>query len=182
MDLRYDALTGAAEIVTAIEDVGSSAAADGDVVATVGDITAVDGAINKVCGEVSFPIDIRSVTTTFRDRVESRILDRVEEIADRRGLAVEVDELDRSEPVALDDEMNDLLADGAETLDISHQRLPSGGGHDAMNFQLSGIPTGLVFTPSKDGISHNPREETDSDAILDATRLVAFSLANYDSQ
>lgn len=179
MDLRQDALTGAAKMVAAVEEVGSRAANDDDLVATVGDITAVDGAINKVCGEVVFPIDIRSTNVAFRNRIESRILDRLREIADERDLTITMDELDRSKPVNLDKQVNNVLAEGAETYEIPYRRLPSGGGHDAMNFQLSGIPTGLVFTPSIDGISHNPQEKTDPNAVMDATKLIAFSLLNY---
>lgn len=178
MSLRQDALAGAAKMVTAIEAVGRQTANDGDVVATVGDITAVDGAINKVCGEVSFPIDIRSTNVGFRNHVESTILDDLQEIADKRDLTITVDELDRSEPVDLDDQMISVLGERAEELEISHRKLPSGGGHDAMNFQLAGVPTGLVFTPSVDGVSHNPQEETDSNAVSAATKLLAFALMN----
>lgn len=179
MDLRQDALAGAAKMVAAVEEVGSRAANDDDLVATVGDITAVDGAINKVCGEVAFPIDIRSTNEAFRDRAESKILGRIREIADEQDLTITVDELDRSNPVDLNKQVNNVLSEGTETLEIPYRQLPSGGGHDAMNFQLSGIPTGMVFTPSIDGISHNPREKTDPDAVMNATKLIAFSLMNY---
>lgn len=178
MDLRQDALAGAANMVAAIEEVGNQAADNGDIVATVGNITAVDGAINKVCGEVSFPIDIRSTTVPFRDRVEATILDDIREIADERNLTIRVEELDRSEPVDMDEEMIRLLSERAAALEISHRRLPSGGGHDAMNFQLAGVPTGLVFTPSVDGVSHNPQEETDPAGVKAATKLLMFALLN----
>jgi allantoate deiminase/N-carbamoyl-L-amino-acid hydrolase len=45
-----------------------------------------------------------------------------------------------------------------------------------MNFQLAGVPTGMVFVPSVDGISHNPREETPGTAIRDATATLGEAL------
>ena len=46
-----------------------------------------------------------------------------------------------------------------------------------MNFQLAGVPTGMLFVPSVDGISHNPRERTPEAAIRDATATLAEGLA-----
>jgi N-carbamoyl-L-amino-acid hydrolase len=47
----------------------------------------------------------------------------------------------------------------ASTLGHSVKRMPSGAGHDAQ--MLARVcPTAMVFTPSRDGISHNPAEYT----------------------
>ncbi|OIB58930.1 Zn-dependent hydrolase [Natrialba sp. SSL1] len=180
MELRCDALSGAAEMITAIESVATTAATDGDLVATVGDITTVNGAINKVCGEVSFPIDIRSKEEDYRDTIENRIVDTIETIADDRELRTEIELLDRSEPVQLDSEFVTVLEQSAETSGAAYCCLPSGGGHDAMNFQLAGIPTGMVFVPSINGISHNPAEATKPEAIEKATRILSKALVNFE--
>lgn len=162
MDLRNDALAAAGEMITAVENAAVDVEA---VVATVGDITAHGGAINTVCGEVTFPLDIRSDDTTARDAVESDIRDHITTIADRRGLTVTTDELDRSQPVSLASATVDALETAASALEIPYRRVPSGGGHDAMNFQKVGVPTGMLFVPSVDGISHSPREETPPEAM-----------------
>lgn len=178
MDLRRDALAGASAMVLAIQRVGKKASEDGDLVATVGDITAVDGAINKVCGEVSFPLDIRSVDESFRDRVESRLLDELHTIADQRDLRLEAQEIDRSTPVMMSEEIASRLARAATASEGTHRLLSSGGGHDTMNFQLADVPAGLLFVPSIDGISHNPNEETYDNAVAAAVEtFIRFTLA-----
>ena len=173
MGLRRDALAGAGEMITTIETVGTEASADGDIVATVGDITAHEGAINKVCGKVRFPLDLRSNDATFRSEVERRLVDELEAIADRRAIDLEMDLINRSEPVELDDEAVDYLRAGAEDAEVPYRLLPSGGGHDAMNFQLAGVTAGMVFVPSTEGISHNPAEATNLDAVEDAIEIMA---------
>jgi len=165
MTLRRDAIAGSAEMVTAIEEIATAAAEDGDVVATVGEFAPAESAINKVCGEVTFSIDIRSNNNRYRDQIEERILEQVRTIANERELDVTTTLVDRSSPVELDDQMRELLADVVDSLDLSSRKIPSGGGHDAMNFQHAGIPTGMVFVPSVDGISHSPKEETPTEAI-----------------
>lgn len=171
MTLRRDAIAGSAEMVTAIEDVATAAAEDGDVVATVGEFAPAESAINKVCGEVTFSIDIRSSDSLYRDQVEERILENVETIVDDRDLDITTTQVDRSPPVELDEGMRALLADVVDSLGLSSRTIPSGGGHDAMNFQHAGIPTGMVFVPSVDGISHSPKEETATEAIREVAAV-----------
>jgi hydantoinase/carbamoylase family amidase len=168
MGLRRDAIAGAAEMVTAVERIASEAAAEGDVVGTVGEFAPARGAINKVCGEVTFSMDVRSNDRPFRDDVEASILDEIRSIAERRGLKADATLVDRSDPVELDADTTAFLADVAASLGFDHRRLPSGGGHDAMNLQHAGVPTGMLFVPSVDGISHSPDEETPEEAIREA--------------
>jgi len=176
MGLRRDAIAGGAEMVTAMEEMAIDAADRGDLVATVGEFRPVDGAINKVCGEVTFPVDVRSTDEAFRDDVEAAMLERIDDIADRRELAADVELIDRSEPVELDDGVTATLEDVADDCEVDHRLLPSGGGHDAMNFQHAGIPTGMLFVPSEDGVSHNPAEATPREAILAATEVFIRTL------
>jgi len=51
------------------------------------------------------------------------------------------------------------VAEMADALGHSVQRMPSGAGHDAQMFAPN-CPTAMVFVPSKGGISHNVREYT----------------------
>lgn len=177
MNLRRDALAGASAMVLAIQRIGKEASEEGDIVATVGDVTAVDGAINKVCGEVSFPLDIRSVDEPFRDHVESQLLDEMYAVADQRDLQLETQEIDRSTPVIMSEEIASQLARAATASTGTYRLLSSGGGHDTMNFQLAGVPAGLLFVPSIEGISHSPTEETYDDAVAAAVEtFIQFTL------
>jgi len=176
MDLRQDAIAAAAEMISAIERLGVDASDEGDIVTTVGDITVPDGAVNKVCGKVSFPIDIRSNDLAHRDEVEERIIDMLTSIACQRNVNLEYDLLDRSEPVIMDDTIIEWLSTITDSLSVPYRIIPSGGGHDAMNFEHANIPAGLIFVPSLDGVSHNPAEETTEEAIVAGTTLLANAL------
>jgi len=176
MEMRRDAITAAADMIVDIEGLGREYAADGDLVVTVGDVTAHQGAINKVCGSATFPIDIRSNDVAYRDDAEEAIVSALEGIAASRDVNLEIALLDRSQPVELDDALIDMFDDIVASLDATHRVMPSGGGHDAMNFQHVGVPAGMAFVPSIDGISHNPREETTERAIRAGTATLAHAL------
>ncbi len=176
MDLREDALAAASRMILAVENIGVELAKEDDIVTTVGDITARNGAINIICGDVTFPTDLRSTNESFRDRAESRMLKEFREIASQREIELSEEELSRSSPVSLDDGITELLKGVADDIGASSIKLPSGGGHDAMNFQMEGIPTGMIFVPSVDGVSHNPNEETPPESIEYATEMIAHAV------
>jgi hydantoinase/carbamoylase family amidase len=171
MGLRRDAIVGGADMISAIESLAVERAEDGDLVATVGDFTAYEGAINKVCGKASFPVDIRSTDAAFRDEFRESVVSRLHAIAEERDVSVSTELLDRSEPVELDEDVTTTLADVTEDLGVSHRIMPSGGGHDAMNLQHAGVPTGMLFVPSVGGVSHNPDEATPDEAIEEAAAV-----------
>jgi N-carbamoyl-L-amino-acid hydrolase len=58
----------------------------------------------------------------------------------------------------------DLVEEVATAHGRSVRRMPSGAGHDAQ--MLARVcPAGMIFTPSVDGISHNPTELTHPDDL-----------------
>ena len=72
---------------------------------------------------------------------------------------METRSLARFEPVVFDSEVVALVESMAQAQGHSVRRMPSGAGHDAQ-MMARVCPTAMVFTPSKDGISHNPAEYT----------------------
>jgi N-carbamoyl-L-amino-acid hydrolase len=53
----------------------------------------------------------------------------------------------------------DWIQSSADALGLSHQRMPSGAGHDAQEIARI-APMGMIFVPSVGGISHSPKEFT----------------------
>jgi len=180
MGMRRDALVAAGKMIVTTEAVTTAGADNGDIVGTVGRVTTVDGSINQVCGRVEFPLDLRSNDTEFRDQTESTILEELESIADSQNVKLSSSVVDRSEPVQLDPDAVSCLDAAADEIDTEYQVLASGGGHDAMNFQLEGITTGMLFVPSIDGVSHNPAEETTEAGIEAATRTLAQAITEFE--
>ena len=89
MAMRRDALTGAAECIAAIEAFCRSD--DGGLVGTVGYINAAPGATNVIPGQASFTIDMRAPTDMHRKRAVAEIVRRLEAIAERRSLQLQLD-------------------------------------------------------------------------------------------
>ena len=89
MALRRDALAGAAEVMTALERLARESPS-GTTVGTVGVLRLRPGAINVVPGEVELDVDVRDSDLGAREAVVSGLLDAAREIAERRGLEVEV--------------------------------------------------------------------------------------------
>ena len=162
--------------MTAVESLGLKAADEGNIVATVTEFDAHDTASNKICGRVSLTIDLRSIDQSYRDQIEDEMLDTIRSIATERDLTIELEPYYRQDPVPLAAWVIDSLAEHAAAIDTSFERLPSGGGHDGRHLQSVGIPSGMLFVPSINGVSHSPDEETVDEAVVDAAAVFARAI------
>jgi allantoate deiminase len=172
MALRRDALTGAAEMVLAIERIARGDASD--LVATVGRLEALPGAANVIPGEVRFTIDVRSGEAARRDRAAEAILDAIAGIADTRGLDFDVHLIHDLPASPCDAALMDLLDDATAAAGQPLRRLVSGAGHDAM-VMAALCPTAMLFIRCKQGISHNPAEHVDAaDAEIALQVMLGF--------
>lgn len=177
MSMRQDALCAACEIVLAVEKIGRREARRCESVATVGVIQNSPNALNVVPGAVELGIDLRGSDLDSLGRMERDTLDAAREICARRGIALAPSKLSELDPVSMDEGIQRGLMAAAEKLGISCRNMPSGAGHDAMAFAPL-FPTGMVFIPCEKGISHNPRESTSLESILDgADVLWAYLIA-----
>ena len=158
MPLRRDALAGAAECIVEIEEFCRT---DQDgLVGTVGYIHAMPGATNVIPGQVSFTIDIRAPTDAHRKLAVADIVRRIEAIAKRRKLALQLDVTheNRSVPCApwLKRQVSEAIAkEGFRVFE-----LPSGAGHDGMAM-IDIADVGMVFVRCRGGISHHPDEHVE---------------------
>ena len=129
-------------------------------VGTVGRVELSPNLVNVVAASATFTVDLRNTDEETLQESERRLRAFVEHAAEEEGCAVELRSLARFEPVTFDPGVVDRVATVAAELGHSVRRMPSGAGHDAQ--MLARIcPTAMVFTPSRDGISHNPAEHTD---------------------
>lgn len=168
---RRDGFAGVAEAALAIEALARELAATTDAVATVGRVEVVPNAANVIPGEVRFTVDLRDTDEATRLALRDDALDAIRSIAEGRGLALDLRELLDVAATPMDAGLVDELAAACASLDIAHMRLPSGGGHDAMN--LAAIaPAGMLFVPSADGVSHSPQEHTDRADLTAGTRVL----------
>lgn len=164
MDMRKDALLGASELVLALEQIALAEKRFGTV-ATVGVLTIESSAMNVIPGEVELKVDIRSTSIESRQRVIDELRETIQEVTTKRSLEIEWQELNAEHPVLLSQEIGEVIQQACEQRELSYQWMASGAGHDAMNMSRV-CPTGLIFIPSVDGLSHHPDEFTELDDIL----------------
>ena len=156
MNMRQDALTAAAEIVLLVEKLAKSEAHN-SVVGTTGIIKAEPGGMNVIPGKVELGIDIRGIDADSKKRTVERLLAGFEDIKQQRNVGIEVTTLSNDAPVKLSEDIVVFLTDICSQNSLPSMVMPSGAGHDAMHIAAF-APTGMVFIPCRDGISHNPAE------------------------
>lgn len=176
---RKDAFMAAAEIALALEEVskeGQSAYTTG----TVGYVSVVPNAVNVIPGKVTMSIDIRDCEQSSKSYVVAKLMEKVREISERRGIFLEVEEKCDDIPMTCDSHIISQI-EGA-CLDISstdaenfYMHLMSGAYHDSL-FLGEFCPVGMIFVPSKNGISHSPAEWTDYEDIAKGIDVLAHTL------
>jgi len=159
MDLRYDALPAAAELILAVERLGRQESAH-QTVATIGTANLKPGAMNVIPGHVGLGLDVRGIDKKSINRTIEGIRRELEEISRRRHVGYRMHELSDEDPLVLDERMVHTLQNVCEKQGISYRMMPSGAGHDAMNMAKL-TPAGLIFIPCRDGISHSPQEKAE---------------------
>jgi allantoate deiminase len=156
MDLRRDALAGAAQMVAAVERIACEYSAD-NMVATVGRIEALPGAVNIIPNRVSFTVDLRAMADRARQDAVAQFERDAGDIATARGLKVETEVFHDVAMAPCDANLQRLLAEAVADLGHKPVRLPSGAGHDAQ-IMTRLCPSAMLFVRCRGGISHNPAE------------------------
>jgi allantoate deiminase len=172
MRLRRDALCGAATAILALRDAGR---ARDDITTNVGIVSAEPGGFNVVPGAAEFSIDVRSATPEGYASLEPLVRDTLGRIASEQGLELELSEAYRLEPLPLAPALIEALESAAAEEGATHRRLPSGAGHDAMEVGRH-VPSGMLFVPSRKGISHSPEEFTEPAHCELGARVLARAL------
>jgi len=166
MEMRKDALVAAAQLIEYVEQVCKkfSALEKGRVVGTVGALKLEPGVINAVPGQAELAVDIRGILAGTKDRVARLVKQQARAIGRKRGVGVAILDIREEHPVALDKRLLRLTREICDEKKIVYEIMPSGAGHDAM--QMAKIaPAGMIFIPSRRGISHNPLEWSAPDDI-----------------
>jgi allantoate deiminase len=165
MDLRRDALAGAAEWILRVEEEGR---ASGGGVATVGRMEIMPNASNAVVGGASASLDVRHVSDVIRRAIIERLVSAADEITRRRGLEMDCRHNLDQPAVPMDRKLSDHLERAMRGAGYPVHRLVSGAGHDAM-IMAPLVPSAMLFLRSPGGVSHSPEEsvlEADVEAAL----------------
>jgi N-carbamoyl-L-amino-acid hydrolase len=183
MEMRRDALVAASELIVAVEKVCRkySHVERGRVVGTVGAIKIEPGVINAIPGSADLSVDIRSISAEAKKRVVRLVQTQIGEIARRRNIGAEILPLREEDPVPLDKRLVRLLKECCQVRNIPYEVIPSGAGHDAM--QMAKITAaGMLFIPSRRGISHSPLEWSEPEDICLGAQLLLDSMIRVSNE
>ena len=178
MRLRKDALAAAAEAILAVERICRSS--DG-VVGTVGRIEVEPNVVNVIPGKAQMVIDVRSVSARAKADAADAIRAEIGRIATDRDVAYQLDTITDETPQPLSDKIVSLVEKNCQAMGIECRRLASGAGHDAAQLAQVVADTGMIFVPSRDGISHDPQEWTDEQDILTGAQVLLLTLLDLTS-
>jgi len=178
MDMRRDALLAAARFIQAVNE--EALKIDGKQVATVGRIRANPGAPNVIPGEVVLSLEIRDLSDATIDTLYENIQKRAETIAADSGTTFEFTPLDTTgKPALTAGWIQEEIRRAASGLGLSHRQMQSGAGHDAQDMALI-CPVGMIFIPSKGGISHSPDEYSSPEDIANGADVLLSTLLQLD--
>ncbi|MAG03732.1 MAG: Zn-dependent hydrolase [Acidimicrobiaceae bacterium] len=177
MDLRHDAGWAAAAVAVHVRDMATRMG--GRQVATVGRLDLAPDLVNVVAGSAILTVDLRNTDEALLAAAETDLAAFVDGITEAEGVLIESRTLARFEPVAFNESVVETVVSTAETLGHAVSEMPSGAGHDAQ-MMARVCPTGMVFVPSRDGISHNPAEHTDPADLAAGVNVLLHTLLALD--
>ncbi|MDT7950760.1 MAG: M20 family metallo-hydrolase [Acetobacteraceae bacterium] len=167
---RRDALLAAVRMVSAME---RATAEPADVKFTVGLFQVLPNVPSVVPESVVFSIDVRHPCDTVVDRIDAAVAEIVAQAA--APCTATLRQIQHNSTVTFSAEIRATLADAAEALGIPHRDIASAAGHDARS--LAGFcPTGMLFVPCRDGLSHHPAEWSDPADLLAGARVLTDTL------
>ena len=172
MNLRNDALCGAAEIILNAERIASE---NGTSVATVGLVETTPGKTNIIPGKVKITLDIRDKNDVVLNEIADRIIKSIETACNSRKLKYNIKHASYTKPVLLSKKIAKIIEIAAKNQGIETLRMVSGAVHDSsVVAELTDV--GMIFVPSKNGRSHCPEEYTDIKYIEIAANILLESV------
>ena len=173
MPKRADAFWGAAEFAQRAKTLVMDRFTPG--VMNCGQIEVGPGAFNIVPATANLALEFRHGTEAQLDEMEEVLFSLAQEIAVKNGLTLEIERAGGCEAAPMADQVVQAIEQAADNLGLGHKRLMSFAGHDAQS--MSAItPSGMIFVPSIDGISHNPRELSLPEHLINGANTLLHTL------
>ncbi len=180
MHARKDPMLPAARFTLAVNEVITRD--EGRQVGTVGKIQAFPGAGNVIPGEVKLNLEIRDLSSEKIWKLYAELETIAKQLAQESGTTLEIKHIEvASKPALADSMIREVIDKQAKKLGYSTKSLPSGAGHDAQEMARI-APMGMIFIPSKDGISHAPEEYSSPEAIAKGANVLLHTLLELDKR
>jgi N-carbamoyl-L-amino-acid hydrolase len=180
MNMRKDALLTAAKLIIAVNEVINSL--PGKQVGTIGKIAAMPGAFNVIPGKVNMGLEIRDLSSEKIEQLFLAIKKRAVSIAAASGTTISFQRQASSiKPALTDLTVQSKITAVAKSLGFTSKMMQSGAGHDAQ--EIAEIaPVGMIFIPSKLGISHSPKEFSTAGDMANGTNVLLQTILKLDKE
>lgn len=176
---RRDALLAAARFVDAVNTVVTST--PGRHVGTVGKLTVFPGGANVIPGRVVLTLELRDQSEQTMDELFGRIEREATRVASGTGTRVTMIPTLRNVPSPTDPRVREAITQAAQAIGLKTHAMVSGAGHDAQNMAAIG-PSGMVFVPSVNGISHSPAERTEDEDVVNGANVLLGAVLHLDTR
>lgn len=173
MENRRDPVVGVIGVLERIYELSEQHAPYARV--TFGDIKVEPGSRNTVPGRVTVTLDLRHPDSGVLDAMDQEIKSIVEGECKTSGLTGWIEELWHMPPVSFASECVETVRRAVDTLGLSSLEMISGAGHDAL--YLSQImPTGMIFIPCENGLSHNELENAKAEDLISGANVLLHAI------
>jgi len=172
MDMRRDALVGAAQLVL---EVNRMARATSGLLGTVGTLEVFPGAVNAVPRAVRTMIELRAPDDAVRDAAARSLTDFARNTSAARGLTLDMTRTYQQPATPCDRGLSERLAEAVTSVTGKPApHLPSGATHDA-SAMADLCPAAMLFVRCRDGVSHRPEEFASPDDMgMALAAIVSF--------
>lgn len=162
MALRKDALQVATHLMQEVVASALRHAPHGR--GTVGMVQVFPNSRNVIPGRVKFSIDLRNATDALVDQMADEVKALATQLSAKTGLPIQIELVSSYSAQAFHADCIDAVAQATQKLGYSNMPVVSGAGHDAV-YMAQLAPSGMIFIPCKDGISHNEIEDAKPEHI-----------------
>ena len=178
MDQRQDAMIAASKFVLMVNETVNSY--EGSQVGTVGRISAEPGVPNVIPGIVNLSLELRDLSSKKISMIYNKIVENSKTIEQETKTKFSFSPIDATgDPALMDRRIINVLSEVSDDLGYTSMLMPSGAGHDAQSMALI-APTAMIFSPSKDGISHSPKEYTDFEMLEKTNNVILNTILKID--
>lgn len=173
MEYRKDTVECMARIV--VNGIDKAKAEGNPLVLTFGKVEPKPNTVNVVPGETVFTIDCRHTDADALNAFTKELEEDMKATAESMGIEITIDNWMNEAPVPMDANIIEIIEEVCKENKLNYEVMHSGAGHDSQIFAPH-VPTGMIFVPSIDGISHNPNEHTEAVDIVPGVQALASAL------
>lgn len=173
MELRHDAMLAAARMVDTVNRLALEEAPHGR--GTVGHVQVLPNSRNVIPGQVKFTVDFRNLSQAGLDHMDQAMRTQFAQLAAQCQCSVEIVQVVKFEPCIFHEDCVASVRQAAQLLGYAHMEVVSGAGHDAV-YVNQVAPTGMIFVPCKDGISHNEIEDAKPEHLAAGANVLLHAM------